>query len=188
MTAGLLVTLFVAGLTLANSIGASRVADNASSLHWLNGASAASALARAALAQEITFVGLTERGLATAEDADYARTQTDTAMDRLGALTTSGGSPDVLNRLVGFAAGDIPKLPLNLALLKGASLVGVFLGGLLEKNPQLARENARQLVEWLAAGAIRPHVSGRYPLERGVEAIREVAERRVKGKVLIVPR
>ena len=105
MTAGLLVTLFVAGLTLANSIGASRVADNASSLHWLNGASAASALARAALAQEITFVGLTERGLATAEDADYARTQTDTAMDRLGALTTSGGSPDVLNRLVGFAAG-----------------------------------------------------------------------------------
>ena len=90
--------------------------------------------------------------------------------------------------VVGFTAGEIPKLPLNLALLKGASLVGVFLGGLLEKNPQLARENARQLVEWLAAGAIRPHVSGRYPLERGVEAIREVAERRVKGKVLIVPR
>lgn len=90
--------------------------------------------------------------------------------------------------VVGFTAGEIPKLPLNLALLKGASLVGVFLGGLLDKNPQLARENARQLVEWLAAGAIRPHVSGRYPLERGVEAIREVAERRVKGKVLIVPR
>ena len=90
--------------------------------------------------------------------------------------------------VVGFTAGEIPKLPLNLALLKGASLVGVFLGGLLEKNPQLARENARQLVEWLAAGAIRPHVSGRYPLERAVEAIREVAERRVKGKVLIVPR
>jgi NADPH2:quinone reductase len=89
--------------------------------------------------------------------------------------------------VVGFTAGDIPKLPLNLPLLKGASLVGVFLGGMLAKNPQLARENARQLVEWLAAAAIRPHVSGRYPLERGAEAIREVAERRVKGKVLIVP-
>jgi NADPH2:quinone reductase len=89
--------------------------------------------------------------------------------------------------VVGFTAGDIPKLPLNLPLLKGASLVGVFLGGLLQNNPQLARQNAGQLVEWLAAGAIRPHVSGTYPLERGAEALREVFERRVKGKVLIVP-
>ena len=89
--------------------------------------------------------------------------------------------------VVGFTAGDIPKLPFNLPLLKGASLVGVFLGGFLEREPQAARENARQLIEWLAAGAIRPHVSGSYPLERGVEALREVAERRVRGKVLIVP-
>ena len=89
--------------------------------------------------------------------------------------------------VVGFTAGDIPKLPLNLPLLKGAALVGVFLGGLLERNPQLARNNAQQLVDWLAAGAIRPHVSASYPLERGAEALREVFERRVKGKVLIVP-
>jgi NADPH2:quinone reductase len=89
--------------------------------------------------------------------------------------------------VVGFTAGDIPKLPLNLPLLKGASLVGVFLGGMLEKEPQRARENARELVEMLAKGAIRPHVSGTYPLERGVDALREVAERRAKGKLLIVP-
>lgn len=89
--------------------------------------------------------------------------------------------------VVGFTAGDIPKLPLNLPLLKGASLVGVFLGGLLEKDPQTARENARALVEMLAKGGIHPHVSGTYPLERGVEALREVAARRAKGKLLIVP-
>ena len=89
--------------------------------------------------------------------------------------------------VVGFTAGDIPRLPFNLPLLKGASLVGVFLGGLMEKDPQVARDNASQLIEWLAAGAIKPHVSGSYPLERGVEALREVAERRVRGKVLIVP-
>jgi NADPH2:quinone reductase len=89
--------------------------------------------------------------------------------------------------VVGFTAGDIPKLPLNLPLLKGASLVGVFLGGMLEKDPQRARENAGALVEMLAKGAIRPHVSGTYPLERGAEALREVAARRALGKLLIVP-
>ena len=89
--------------------------------------------------------------------------------------------------VVGFAAGDIPKLPLNLPLLKGASLVGVFLGGFMEKEPAAARDNGRQLLEWLASGKIRPHISNRYPLERGVEALREVAERRAKGKVLVIP-
>jgi NADPH2:quinone reductase len=57
----------------------------------------------------------------------------------------------------------------------------------MEKEPKLARDNARQLMEWLAAGTIKPHVSARFPLERGVEALREVAERRAKGKVLVLP-
>lgn len=105
LAAGLLVVLLVAGFTLANSIGASRVADNASTLHWLNGASAASGLTRAALAQEITFVGLEGRGLATSEDAEFASAQVDTARDRLRTLAASGGSPDVLDRLVTFAEG-----------------------------------------------------------------------------------
>ena len=89
--------------------------------------------------------------------------------------------------VVGFTAGDIPKLPLNLPLLKGSSLVGVFLGGLLQNDPQAARENARALVEMLAKGGIRPHVSATYPLERGTEALHEVAARRAMGKLLIVP-
>ena len=89
--------------------------------------------------------------------------------------------------VVGFTAGDIPKLPLNLPLLKGSALVGVFLGGFMAKEPQAARENARQLLQWVAEGTLKPFVSATYPLERGVEALREVAERRVMGKVLIAP-
>ena len=89
--------------------------------------------------------------------------------------------------VIGFTAGDIPKIPSNLPLLKGASLVGVFLGGFMEKEPAAAREDMREIVGMLAAGRIRPHISNRYPLERGVEALREVAERRVRGKALIVP-
>lgn len=89
--------------------------------------------------------------------------------------------------VIGFTAGDIPKIPLNLPLLKGASIVGVFLGAFTEREPAAAREDMREIVEMLALGRIRPHISNRYPLERGVEALREVAERRAKGKVLIVP-
>ena len=89
--------------------------------------------------------------------------------------------------VIGFTAGEIPKIPLNLPLLKGASIVGVFLGAFTEREPAAAHADMRQIVEMLAAGRIRPHISNRYPLERGVEALREVAERRAKGKVLIVP-
>jgi len=89
--------------------------------------------------------------------------------------------------VVGFAAGDIPKIPLNLPLLKGCSVVGVYWGGFMEKEPAVARDNARQLVEWLGAGKIVPHISGRYRLERGAEALRDVEERRARGKVLVLP-
>ena len=89
--------------------------------------------------------------------------------------------------VVGFAAGDIPKIPLNLPLLKGCSIVGVYWGGFLQKEPEAARQNAQQLVEWLGAGRIRPHISARYPLARGAEALRHVEERRAKGKIVVLP-
>jgi NADPH2:quinone reductase len=89
--------------------------------------------------------------------------------------------------VIGFTSGEIPKIPMNLPLLKGASIVGVFLGGFTQAEPAAAAANATQLVGWAADGTIKPYVSARYPLDRGVDALREVAERRVKGKVLIVP-
>jgi NADPH:quinone reductase len=87
--------------------------------------------------------------------------------------------------VVGFAAGEIPKLPLNLALLKGASIVGVFWGDFARREPQRFAESARQLGRWYAEGRLKPHVSQTFPLEKAAEALRLMAERKVKGKVVL---
>ena len=87
--------------------------------------------------------------------------------------------------VVGFAAGDIPKLPLNLALLKGASLVGVFWGDFTRREPRQFADSVRQLGEWYRQGKVRPHVSQTFPLEQAAEALKLMAARRVKGKVVL---
>jgi NADPH2:quinone reductase len=89
--------------------------------------------------------------------------------------------------VVGFAGGEIPKLPLNLPLLKGASVVGVSWGGFTRQEPEANRANMARLVEWLGRGTLKPLVSARYPLAQGAEAIREVRERRAVGKVVVLP-
>ncbi len=88
--------------------------------------------------------------------------------------------------VVGFAAGDIPRLPLNLALLKGASIVGVFWGAFTEKESAANRANLRQLTEWVVAGKLKPLVSATYPLARAAQALNDMAERKVQGKVVVV--
>lgn len=87
--------------------------------------------------------------------------------------------------VVGFAAGQIPKLPLNLALLKGASLVGVFWGDFAKREPAANAANLRQLAEWMLAGRIKPLVSRTFPLARAGEAIAELASRRAQGKIVV---
>lgn len=87
--------------------------------------------------------------------------------------------------VVGFAAGDIPKLPLNLPLLKGASIVGVFWGDFARREPKAFAASAAQLAAWYAEGRLKPHVSATFPLERAVDALEEMAARRVKGKVVL---
>jgi NADPH2:quinone reductase len=87
--------------------------------------------------------------------------------------------------VVGFAAGDIPKLPLNLALLKGASIVGVFWGDFARREPKAFAESIRQLGRWYAEGKLHPHVSQTFPLEKTVDALKLMAARQVKGKVVI---
>ena len=87
--------------------------------------------------------------------------------------------------VIGFAAGDIPKLPLNLALLKGASVVGVFWGEFTRREPKLFAESARQLARWYAQGKLKPHVSATYPLAKAAEAMNLLASRQAKGKVVI---
>jgi NADPH2:quinone reductase len=87
--------------------------------------------------------------------------------------------------VVGFAAGDIPKLPLNLVLLKGCQVVGVFWGAFAEREPKRNEANLTELVAWFREGRIRPRVDAIYPLEETVEAMQRLARREVKGKLVI---
>ena len=87
--------------------------------------------------------------------------------------------------VIGFAAGDIPKVPLNLALLKGCSIVGVFWGAFVGREPAHHQQNVAELMRWWGEGKLRPHVSATYPLERSAEAIRSLVDRTAKGKVVV---
>ena len=87
--------------------------------------------------------------------------------------------------VIGFAAGSIPRVPLNLPLLKGCQIVGVFWGGFAMHEPERNRENTADVMRLWAQGALHPYVSATYPLERAGEAIRLLADRRAKGKIVV---
>jgi NADPH2:quinone reductase len=87
--------------------------------------------------------------------------------------------------VVGFAAGDIPKVPLNLALLKGCAIVGVFWGSFTRKEPEANRRNNEELMQFFAEGKVNPHIHATYPLEQAAEALNDVMYKRVSGKVVL---
>lgn len=87
--------------------------------------------------------------------------------------------------VVGFAAGEIPRLPLNLTLLKGCDIRGVWWGAWLDRNAETHRQNNRDLLDLYKAGKIRPYVSERFPLEAGGDAIAHLASRKALGKVVV---
>lgn len=89
--------------------------------------------------------------------------------------------------VVGFAAGDIPKMPLNLTLLKGCSIVGVFFGEWVRREPQGFAESLARLGRWYQDGRLKPHVSATYPLDGVADALAAMAGRRVQGKVVLLP-
>lgn len=86
--------------------------------------------------------------------------------------------------VIGFTGG-IPRVPLNLALLKGCSIVGVFYGAFAKAEPQRYAQLREELVGWLAEGRVRPAVTARYPLEQAAEALKVVAARQVLGKIVL---
>lgn len=88
--------------------------------------------------------------------------------------------------VVGFADGQIPSLPLNLPLLKGASVVGVFWGEFVARQLPDFVQDLRELFGLVAQGKLRPHVSKTYPLAQGAQALQDLLARRVTGKVVIV--
>lgn len=87
--------------------------------------------------------------------------------------------------VVGFAAGDIPKIPTNLLLLKSSGLLGVFWGTAMQRDPALNARNMADLMAWHAQGKLKPHISGTYPLTRAVEALNQVMHRKALGKVIL---
>ena len=89
--------------------------------------------------------------------------------------------------VIGFASGPIPKLPLNLPLLKGAAAVGVFWGSWTKREPEAHKQHMAELFELFTEGAIQPHVSSTYPLGQFLDAFGEVSGRRAIGKVILTP-
>ncbi|NNC92809.1 MAG: zinc-binding dehydrogenase, partial [Acidimicrobiia bacterium] len=87
--------------------------------------------------------------------------------------------------VVGFAAGDIPSIPLNLPLLKSASIVGVFWGAWMQRGTPDSADNIRELYAMAATGQIEPRISAVHPLENYADALADLTSRTATGKVLL---
>ena len=89
--------------------------------------------------------------------------------------------------VVGFTSGEIPRIPMNLPLLKGCSLVGVSWDTYSRRNPQGGQANISEMIAWIQAGKLKPAVSAQYSLADAPKALDDVMQRRVQGKIVIVP-
>ena len=90
--------------------------------------------------------------------------------------------------VIGFAAGEIPKIPLNLPLLKGCQIVGVFWGPFATRDTATSMANTQQLMQWYMEGKIKPYLHGTYPLADAPKALEDMMARKVMGKVVVVVR
>jgi NADPH2:quinone reductase len=88
--------------------------------------------------------------------------------------------------VIGFTAG-IPRIPLNLALLKSCQIVGVFLGAMVSREPETRDGIERDLLGFLGSGKLKPYVWKRYPLDHAPQALRDMLDRKVVGKIVIEP-
>ena len=88
--------------------------------------------------------------------------------------------------IVGFPAG-IAKIPMNLPLLKGCQIVGVFYGSWVAKNPNLNMTNTMELIQMYAQGHLKPFIQKTYSLENSRQALQDMMDRKVKGKIIIEP-
>lgn len=89
--------------------------------------------------------------------------------------------------VVGFAAGDIPAIPLNLPLLKGNSIMGVFWGRFTQEEPERHKANFARIIEWAVEGRLNPIIQRKFSLEDSADALRWVAERRAIGRIVVNP-
>jgi len=89
--------------------------------------------------------------------------------------------------VLGFASGTIPKIPLNLLLLKGCAMIGVFWTSFVERSPEQHRANLIQLLDWCRRGLIHPHIHAIFALEETAKALSLIDARKVTGKVVVNP-
>jgi len=115
----------------------------------------------------------------------------DVVFDPVGGALTEAAFRSIAWRgrhiVIGFASGDVPALPLNLPLLKGASLVGVFWGEFAKREPKANAQGVRELLAWITQGALKPLISREYALDEAPQALADMAARKVVGKVVVVP-
>ncbi len=115
----------------------------------------------------------------------------DVIYDPVGGITSEAAFRSIAwggrHLVIGFANGDIPKIPLNLPLLKGASIVGVFWGAWVLQNQKIHKANMKDLFQFYLDGNIQPHVGGRFLLEDFAMAFKELSERRAIGKIILTP-
>lgn len=113
----------------------------------------------------------------------------DVAYDPVGGAHTEAAVRGLAWRgrllVIGFAAGDIPRLPLNLLLLREAQAMGVFWGTYARRDPASHTKDVAQPMSWHAEGKLRPHISNIYPLAKAADALRDVMGRQAMGKVII---
>ncbi|MDE8345798.1 MAG: NADPH:quinone oxidoreductase family protein [Acidocella sp.] len=145
--------------------------------------------------------------LARAHGADETINYTNEDL-RAGIKRSCGGGPDVIydpvggkyseaafrsigwrgrHLVIGFADGSIPAIPLNLTLLKGASLVGVFWGDFARREPAAHEAGIAEMLGWMKQGKIKPLISKTYSLDEAPQALVDMAARRVTGKIVITP-
>jgi NADPH2:quinone reductase len=114
----------------------------------------------------------------------------------VGYDPVGGESFDALSRsmgwggrllVIGFASGTIPKFPVNLALVKGFSVVGVFWGDFTRREPEVYADNMRELIGWYMAGKVKPVIEGEYPLADAAAVLTRVLNRGSSGKIILKP-
>jgi NADPH2:quinone reductase len=157
-------------------------------------------IAAASSAEKLAFC----REHGAAETIDYS---SEDLKDRIKALTNGNGVDVVYDPVggslteaavrgtawqgrylvIGFASGEIPKLPLNLVLLKGCQIVGVFWGSFAMREPARNRAHAEQIFAWVAEGKLNPAVDAALPFSQAGEALARLERRQVKGKLVLVP-
>jgi len=157
-------------------------------------------IAAASSADKLAFC----RAHGASEGIDYA---TEDLKERVKALTKGNGADVIYDPVggnlaepalrgiawegrylvIGFAAGDIPKIPLNLVLLKGCQIVGVFWGQFAMRSAALNRAHCEQLFAWVAEGRLHPAIDATLPFEQAGDALARLARREVKGKLVLVP-